>query len=261
MKSFTHNKTVRQCMQMVIWLSLLACLFSVESRADTPATKDLSAETLKWEEELAINPKSLVALHNLGWLEYQLDRKGYAVARWRTSVFMAPFLNPSSKNLSLAEAELRIGRRSEGLGQITHWVQFPIAQISPLFWATSSAVFFFASLFVIAKYFRYQRRTLEFGERPGSAPIQAFAFPALFALFFLLFAVSQWLWSHTLGTVLEGSQPVLSRPSFDSLGLFETKTGELVEIVDAKEDQWILIRTASGQSGWTPSAYVFEHRF
>lgn len=246
---------------------VLSTLWSSSSSAQTPESLyrtgvesfqkgDLKEARAAFIESLQKDEMSPATLFNLGLTEYRLGRPGQALGLWRKALVLEPGYPPARKAVTWAQEKLE---RNAIPHDVELWESFRKRAVAPFSidsFLFLTALFFFASGWLIFRYFGARRRA-----RMDESPYPQFPTLAASSGLGLLIALSLSIAkavdiSTVRGTVLVKTVEARSSPDPSGTPLFQLYEG-LEVIIRQSVGEWSQVTYPGGSTGWIPRNTVF----
>lgn len=210
---------------------------------------------IQFQNHLKAEPKSAEALLNLALVEFELNKKGHALAYLRHALALDPKNAKAHQALSYLKAQ--------GLSPATKSDSFFAILNSSLIRSLSLDTLLGFSLLVLLIWgfllFRYlQNRRRALSQETAPPP-----FPTVLILIFLFLItsaiLSTWkLWDSSLvrGTVLQAGASLRAGPGETEVTLLELPEGAEVRLLLSRPP-WNQVRNEEGSTGWIHSQQIY----
>ena len=250
---------------------LLNCCFNATVYADEPPSFESAFQaginqyqTQKYDEArlsfiraLERNPQSVQALTNLALAQFQLGKKGEAVALLRKAQNLDPNFSTPTAALNFILPQLEV---KEIPHEIQMWETIRTHFVVPFsitgFLALTAMSLLFAG-WLFLHYFGERRRALKENLRFPRFP----TIPTLILLVFLAMSTLTLLKviDHQLprGTITALKVPVLSAPTESGAALFEIYSG-LEVILNSVSQDWVQVTYPGAMTGWIPKSAILQ---
>jgi tetratricopeptide (TPR) repeat protein len=203
------------------------------------------------------DPNSVSALTNLALTQFQLGKKGYAVALLRKSLALNPDFPTSKAALQFILPQLEV---KEIPHEIQFWESFRSQLLEPVpMWVYLflTALFLFAAGWLWLGFFGRRRKALKDNELLPPFPTVAFVLALGFVICFSLNVLKIYDFQTPRGTVIADKISVLSAPDEKSVTLFDLYAGLEVVLLSVN-NEWVQVTYPGALSGWVPKATVLH---
>jgi tetratricopeptide (TPR) repeat protein len=244
--------------RLSLMVFLLAPLWSLAQTEDAGFLAGVSAYRAKdyeraktvFTELMEQNPDNPILLYNLGLVEYQLGRFGWALGLWRKARTLAPGKVPAEAAIAYTEERLFPERQKQTFIVV---IYNALLNLPSWLWRLSSLLGF-----MITGWWG-----LEYGVKrrlpPNLWPSWIYIVFPLFLLglsFTLIGAIES---MQTSATVVEKDLLARVSPSETSPTILQLEEGQKVT-VDQYHGEWARIHGQNGAPGWVPRQAVLEFK-
>lgn len=250
---------------------LLNCGFNATAYAEPPPTFEAAFQTgvgqyqakkydearLSFGQALERDPQSVQALTNLALAQFQLGKKGEAVALLRRAQNLDPDFSTPRAALNFILPQLDV---KEIPHEIQLWETVRSTFVVPFSltgFLALTAMTLFSAGWLFLQYAGKRRRALNEGR--GRPP-----FPTIPTFIFLIFLAMSSLTvlkavDHEIprGTITAVKVPVLSAPAESGAALFEVYSG-LEVILGTVSQDWVQVTYPGAMTGWIPKSTVLQ---
>lgn len=212
---------------------------------------------LSFEKALQQNPQSVQTLVNLALAQFQLGKKGEAVALLRKAHNLDP-------DFSTPQAALKFIVPQLDVKEIPHEIQLWetirsrfIVPFSMTAFLALTALAFFSTGWLFTVYFGKRRKALKEDLSLPAFPTIPTVIAVIFVGVLTLTILKAWDYQVPRGTVILEKVTVLSAPIEKSPALFDLYSG-LEVVLNNTEGDWVQVTYPGALTGWIPKNSVFQ---
>lgn len=273
MKFYKSNATRHNYFSRFIFVALtLFCAINWASEEPAPSStfeeffkdgvqnyqkKDFEKAKNAFERSLEKDPSNLSAMTNLALTEFQLGKKGYAVALLRKAKNLDPDFSVPSAALKFVLPQLDV---KEIPHEIQLWENIRNQFLVPVpltAYLILTALLLFSSGWTLLNFFGSRKRALK-----EDAPLPGFPTVSFILCLSLVTTLSLALmkiydFQIPRATIVSEKISVLSAPDEKSPSLFELFGGLEVIVLSANQD-WVQVNYPGALSGWVPKSAVLH---
>lgn len=224
---------------------------SFQSGVASYQAKKYDEARLSFEAALQQNPQSVQTLVNLALAQFQLGKKGEAVAYLRKAHNLDPDFSTPPAALKFIVPQLEVK-------EIPHEIQLWetvrtnfVVPFSMTGFLAVTALAFFATGWLLLTYFGKRRRALKEDLPLPQFPLIPAVIGVVFVGMLTLTILKAWDYGIPRGTVIAPQITVLSAPIEKSPALFDLYSG-LEVVLNNVEGDWVQVTYPGALTGWIP---------